>query len=57
MRTNARIYSLELLICALSCAKVMNAYTLTGHWLNLVARNAWLWSRYCDSWALWYLKM
>lgn len=28
-----------------------------GHWLNACARNAWMWSRYLDSWANWYWKM
>lgn len=31
--------------------------TMTGHWLNTCARNAWLWSRWADEWAAWYLKV
>jgi len=35
----------------------MNWNVMMGQYLNLCARNAWLWSRYLDSWANWYWKM
>jgi hypothetical protein len=48
----------------LSTYTPMNAYTVTGQFLNLAARNAWLWSEYSrqwsrlyDSWSLWCVRM
>ena len=34
----------------------MNLNCLTGRYLNDCARAAWLWSRWLDDWALWFMR-
>lgn len=34
--------------------KTLNIYTVTGEYLNAMARTHWLLSRYYDSWANWW---